>query len=56
MSNSLQKGSTAEPAPQGAVSKCSVIVAVLLPAEAAAAPAAKLNAHPRLTRELLWNG
>ncbi|MGA7913410.1 MAG: hypothetical protein WCC30_17930 [Candidatus Dormiibacterota bacterium] len=56
MSNRLQKGPTAEPALQGAISKRSVIVAVLLPAEAAAAPAAKLNAHPRLTRERLWNG
>jgi hypothetical protein len=56
MSNRLQKGPTAEPALQGAISKRSVIVAVLLPGEAVAAPAAKLNAHPRLTRELSWNG
>jgi len=56
MSNSLQKGPSAESALQAAISKRSVIVAVLLPAEAAAAPTAKLNAHPRLTRELLWNG
>jgi hypothetical protein len=56
MSNRLQKGPTAEPALQRAISKRSVIVAVLLPAEAAAAPAAKLSAHPRLTPELSWNG
>jgi hypothetical protein len=56
MSSRLQKGPTAEPALQTAISKRSVIVAVLLPVEAAAAPLAKLNAHPRLTRELSWNG
>lgn len=56
MSNRLQKGDTAEPALQSAISKRPVIVAVLLPAEAAAVPSAKLNAHPRLTRELSWKG
>lgn len=56
MSNRLQKGPSAEPALQGAISKRSVIVAVLLQAAAAAAPAAKLSTHPRLTRELPWNG
>lgn len=56
MSNRPQNGPTAQPALHGAISKRSVIVAVLLPAEAAAAPAAKLNAHPRLTPKLSWNG
>jgi hypothetical protein len=55
MSNWLQKGVTAEPALQSAISKRSV-VAVLLPAEAAAVPIAKLNALPTLTRELAWRG
>ena len=56
MSNRLQKGPIAEPALQGAISKRSVIVAVLLPADAAVPPAARLNSHPRLTRALSWNG
>ncbi len=56
MSNRLQKGPSAEPALQGATSKRSVIVAVLLPAGEAATPAAKLNSLPRLTPKLSWNG
>jgi hypothetical protein len=56
MSNSLQKGPCAEAALQSATSKRSVIVAVLLPAGAAATPATKLNSLPRLTPELSWNG
>ncbi len=52
MSDRRQKGPTAEPALQSAISKRSVIVAVLLPVEAGAAPLAKLNAHQLLTLEL----